>query len=291
MDLSLLRPTPCGSRIITFLSGRCYAMVLNANVARLMVGLRSRRATSSAGSARSGTAYIWFFVARTRGFPWTAMTIMIQQTAQVSVALLRATSMGLAWFRGAGGLRWLLSWSSSHLIDFPLHLTSCRTWQWSPCWIHNMSKWRRMICRSGPFTSLTVSLGVALAILPSRVTRTTKSSLCSVMCKHQSLLFRIHSQAVRVFACACFGASNTLHLISSFCSHAGHSLRLHLALSASKERHHMCCAYSFVYSDRAHQRRSITVCFHNFLQHGHTIYLFSNLRYDVLVPELVIDHG
>ena len=46
----------------------------------------------------------------------------------------------------------------------------------------------------------------------------------------QSLLFRIHSQAVRVFACACFGASNTLHPRSSFCSHAGHSLRLHLAI-------------------------------------------------------------
>ena len=88
---------------------------------------------------------------------------------------------------------------------------------------------------SGPYRRLKPGFSI-IAQFP-RVTRTTKSSLCSVMCKHQSLLFRIHSQAVRVFACACFGASNTLHLISSFCSHAGHSLRLHLALSASKERH------------------------------------------------------
>ena len=68
-------------------------------------------------------------------------------------------------------------------------------------------------------------------VLPlPRVTRTTKSSLCSVRCKlTQSSLSRIHSQAVRVFACACLGASNTLHPRSSFCSHAGHILRLHLA--------------------------------------------------------------
>ena len=68
-------------------------------------------------------------------------------------------------------------------------------------------------------------------VLPlPRVTRTTKSSLCSVRCKlTQSLLSRIHSQAVRVFACACLGASNTLHPRSSFCSHAGNILRLHLA--------------------------------------------------------------
>ena len=141
-------------------------MVFYANVARLMVGLSSRRATSSAGSARSGRAYIWFFVARTRGFPWTAMTTMIQQTAQASVAMLRATSMGLAWFRGAGGLRWLLSWASSHLIDFPLHQTSCRTWQWSLCWIYNMSKWTRMICRSGRSTSLTVRVSGRVSSLP-----------------------------------------------------------------------------------------------------------------------------
>jgi len=144
MELSPLRPTPSGSRIITFLSGRCYAMVFYANVARLMVGLSSRRATSSAGSARSGRAYIWFFVARTRGFPWTAMTTMIQQTAQASVAMLRVTSMGLAWFPGAGGSRWLLSWASSHLNDFPVHQTSCWTWQWSLSRIHTMSKRTRM---------------------------------------------------------------------------------------------------------------------------------------------------